>query len=126
MESPPKILIVEDEKDVCDTLVLLLEDEGYDCICVTSGEEALFLLEEHYFDLALVDIRLPGIDGITFIKKAHGICPSLRFIIFSGSIDINFNHIKSLDFVCDKIIYKPIVDSKKIKHIIYDMLKKVK
>ena len=58
-----RILIVEDEKPIAELVRLALSDEGYDCHCVYDGRTAADLAESCSFDLALVDIMLPGIDG---------------------------------------------------------------
>ena len=58
-----KILIVDDEKPICDLIDLNLSASGYQCRTVQDGLEALKLIEEENFDLILLDIMLPGADG---------------------------------------------------------------
>jgi len=58
-----RILIVEDNPDSMKLINWALEDEGYELTGASSAEEGLALLEEHVFDLLLLDISLPGMDG---------------------------------------------------------------
>jgi DNA-binding response OmpR family regulator len=64
-----KVLIVDDEQVICDLLHDELSERGYLCKCVLKASEALSKLRMRYFDVALVDIRLPGISGIELLKK---------------------------------------------------------
>lgn len=57
------LLVVEDNLDNQKLMTWILEDEGYDSVCVTTGEEGVSIVKEHQFDLVLMDISLPGIDG---------------------------------------------------------------
>lgn len=57
------VLLVEDDPDLIDLAVLCLELGGYEAVAVTTGEEALRVLEERDFDVLLLDIKLPGISG---------------------------------------------------------------
>ncbi len=57
------ILVVEDNLDNSKLVSWILEDEGYDVTCVESGERCLALLEKHDYDLILLDISLPGMNG---------------------------------------------------------------
>lgn len=63
-----KILIVEDEKPISDLIKMNLMDEGYACTCVYDGEEAADIIENQVFDLVLLDIMLPKIDGYELIE----------------------------------------------------------
>lgn len=63
-----KILIVEDEKPISDLIKMNLIDEGYDCTCAYDGEEAADIIENKKFDLILLDIMLPKIDGYELIE----------------------------------------------------------
>ena len=58
-----RILIVDDEKPICDLIDLNLSSAGYECIAVQNGLEAIELVEQEAFDLVLLDIMLPGADG---------------------------------------------------------------
>lgn len=59
----PRILIVDDDLNLCKTLAAVLQTAGYSAKSVTSGEQALKAIEEQFFDIALVDIKLPDTES---------------------------------------------------------------
>lgn len=78
------ILIVDDEKGVGDFLTIVLRKQGYKAFYASSGKQALELCKERAFDLALVDIKMPVMDGIEFLKEAKRLNPSLLFIMMTA------------------------------------------
>ena len=64
-----KILVVDDEEDIAELVRYNLMSEGYDITCAGSGEEAVRLVESKPFDLLVLDLMLPGINGINVAKK---------------------------------------------------------
>ncbi|MFA5039500.1 MAG: response regulator [Candidatus Omnitrophota bacterium] len=64
-----KILVVEDEKDIAETLVWLLKDEGFSAIAAKDGQEALKKIKTTAFDLVLLDTRLPKISGFEVCRR---------------------------------------------------------
>mgnify|MGYP003606202364 CR=1 FL=1 len=77
-----KILIVDDEKDIVETLKFILESEGYDCVVAYDGEEALSLAKNENPDLIVLDVMLPKING-------YKVCRLLKF-------DSKYKHIPIL------------------------------
>lgn len=82
-----RVLIIDDEISLLKSLSAFLEDEDFDVIGATSGEEGLEILQRTTVDAAIIDMRLPGMDGNETIIRAHRLQPSLRFIIHTGSTD---------------------------------------
>ena len=78
------ILIVDDEPGIRQLLSQILADEGYEPSAVASGEEALELVEGELFDLILLDLWLPGIDGLEVLKQLRGAGHDLPVIVISG------------------------------------------
>ncbi len=78
------ILIVDDEESICLSLKGAFCDEGYDVLTASSGEECLSLLEEELPDLILLDIWLPGIDGIETLKQIKSKYHHIPVIMISG------------------------------------------
>ena len=72
-----KVLVVDDEIAVCSNVAAFLEDEGFMVFSAVSGEEALDILLKQKIDVAIIDMRLPGIDGDMLIVKAHELQPLL-------------------------------------------------
>mgnify|MGYP002682496840 CR=1 FL=1 len=82
------ILIVDDEESICRSLEGILSDEGYEVLTAKSGEEALKTIEEEQPDLILLDIWLPGIDGIDVLKNVKQEHPQIQVIMMSGHATI--------------------------------------
>lgn len=78
------ILIVDDEKGICESLKGVLEDEGYKAAAVESGEACLDILSRRPFDVVLLDIWLPGIDGLETLEKIKGADGAPEVIMISG------------------------------------------
>ena len=78
------ILIVDDEKSICQSLGSILADEGYEILSAGSGEEAIKIIEEDPPGLIILDIWLPGIDGIETLKVIKSRYPQMRVIMISG------------------------------------------
>ena len=78
------ILVVDDEESICQSLQGILSDEGYEVRSVGSGEEALKAVEEDPPDLVLLDIWLPGMDGLEALKIIKTETPQVPVIMMSG------------------------------------------
>ena len=78
------ILIVDDEKSICKSLGSILVDEGYEILTAGSGEEAMKVIEEDPPQLVILDIWLPGIDGIETLKVIKSRYHKIRVIMISG------------------------------------------
>lgn len=114
-----RILLIDDDSEVRFNLQLFLEDEGFDCILADSAEKAIILLEKQCFDVAIVDLRLPGMNGEEFILKTHPVCPKLKYIIHTGSMDYNISeHLIEVGLDKDDIMLKPLENMN-------DLLKKI-
>ena len=78
------ILIVDDESGIRDSLKGVLEDEGYKTLAAESGEACLRVLEKQEVDLVLLDVWLPGIDGLDTLQKIRELENSPEVIMISG------------------------------------------
>jgi len=118
-----KVLVVDDEISVCSNIAAFLEDEGFTVFSAVSGEEALDLLLKQKIDVAIIDMRLPGIDGDALILKAHEVQPVLKFIIHTGSI--NYFISKTLEEIGvknEQIFRKPLMDMSVLTQGILNLL----
>ena len=75
------VLVVDDEKNIRRTLRMVLEAEGFAVAEAESGEQALEILQAEPVDLAVVDVRLPGIDGLSLLSKARELWRDLPVIV---------------------------------------------
>lgn len=98
------ILIVEDEKPISDLIKLSLKGAGYSCHCVYDGEAAADLLEEQTFDLILLDIMIPYIDGFELMEYIKPLDIPVIFITAMNSVD---DKVKGLKMGAEDYIVKP-------------------
>ena len=104
-----KILIVDDEKDILEFLGYNLRKEGYDVIEAKTGDEALQLVKNNTPDLIILDVMMPGIDGIETCQRMREM-PKLKdtLIIFLTARNEDFSQIAGLDAGADDYVSKPI------------------
>jgi CheY-like chemotaxis protein len=79
-----RIMVVDDEETIADTLALIFSSNGYDARSAYSAEQALEMLEEWRPDLAIIDVVLPGMNGIEFAIFLKASYPDVHFLLFSG------------------------------------------
>lgn len=82
--SKAKVLVVDDEENIRDALEGILCDEGYEVIAVGEGETALRTIGSNDIDLILLDIWMPGIDGIQTLKILKNLEPDIEVVMMSG------------------------------------------
>jgi DNA-binding response OmpR family regulator len=82
-----RILIVDDEQEMCAMLTKFLRSSGYDCESTTDPGKALEILEVGGFDLVISDIRMPGMDGLKLLNEIPRIDSKLDTIIMTGHSD---------------------------------------
>ncbi|MDL2207853.1 response regulator [Desulfovibrio sp. OttesenSCG-928-F20] len=83
-----RILIVDDEVEAGEILSLRLERRGATCACVLSGEACLEWLGANQADLVLLDVKMPGMDGLETLQRIRADYPNLAVIILSGHADM--------------------------------------
>ena len=82
-----RILVVDDEASIADTLALILSTRGYELRVAYSAEQAIDILSEWHPDLAIMDVMLPMMNGIDLAIVLKANYPSCRIILFSGQPD---------------------------------------
>ena len=81
---PKRILVVDDETTVCQSIKLALADEGYSIDLAASGEEALRRSDLADYDLILADMMMPGTSGLDLLKGIQSKDPAARVVIITG------------------------------------------
>jgi DNA-binding response OmpR family regulator len=104
--SSVNILIVDDEADLRDTLSDILTQEGYKTKTVQTGKEAVDACQKETFDVALIDIKLPDMDGTDLLEILKEFEPTLIRIILTGYPSLE-NAVQSLNLGADGYIVKP-------------------
>jgi len=124
VKSHGHILVLEDEKDIANLLSLLLEQQGFNVTTCNNSEDAKQLLANNHYDAITVDIRLPGQDGLSFIKEIRNKekhC-ALPIIIISAETGFNKDNTPSALRIVDWID-KPI-DTQRLNKALKNALKK--
>ena len=101
-----KILLIEDDRELADSMRFQLEKEGYETDICDDGEEGLYYMKERSHDLVILDRMLPSMDGITVLQEArknHVSTPVIMLTAKGGDMD----KILGLDYGADDYITKP-------------------
>lgn len=80
----PTVLVVDDEQDFVETLVKRLERRGFKVTGVGSGREALQSLARNCYDVVILDVMMPGMDGIETLREIKIAWPKTQVILLSG------------------------------------------
>jgi two-component system alkaline phosphatase synthesis response regulator PhoP len=109
MSTEHKILLVDDEEDILEFLSYNLKKEGYKVYTALNGEEGLEVAKKELPNLILLDVMMPGIDGIEVCREIRGI-PGLKdvLIAFLSARSEDYSHIAGFDAGADDYINKPI------------------
>ncbi len=99
-----QILIVDDEKPICDLIDLNLSSAGYHCVAVQDGLKAIDMIEEENFDLILLDIMLPGADGYDVMDYIRPLGIPVIFITAKHEVK---DRVKGLKLGADDYLVKP-------------------
>ncbi|WP_269478255.1 response regulator transcription factor [Hominibacterium faecale] len=99
-----RILIVEDEKPISDLIRMSLTNAGYHCACAGDGEAAADLLEKGAFDLILLDIMLPKVDGYELLAYIKPLEMPVIFLTAKGAVD---DKVRGLRMGAEDYITKP-------------------
>ncbi len=112
-----RILVIDDDEGIRESLATVLKEEGYVVDVAENGQEAIRKSKESYYNLALVDLRLPDMDGTRLLTEMKETVPHLVKIIITGYPSLG-NAIEAANRGADAYMTKP--------YIIEDMLRTIK
>ena len=98
------VLIVEDDEAIADLIHMNLSAEGYRCICAGDGMEGMNIFERESFDLVLLDIMLPGLDGYALLERIQPTGTPVIFLTAKGAVE---ERIRGLKAGADDYLSKP-------------------
>lgn len=84
LKKKDPILVIDDDADFLDMISDMLGEEGYQVETAQTGAEALRKIQEEYYDLLLIDIKLPDIDGTQLLKRIEDTEPEIRRVVITG------------------------------------------
>ena len=102
----PSILIIDDQEGIRKSFSAILEKEGYEVDAVATGQEAIKRSKSRFYNLALVDLRLPDMDGIQLLTTMRDTSPKMVKIIVTGYPSME-NAIEAVNRGADAYIVKP-------------------
>ena len=112
-QSAIRVLLVDDEENLVDYLSKRLLRQGHTVKAAFSGEEAIEVAKQEHFDVAVVDLKMPGIDGVETQKRLRDIQPFLQSIVLTGhgSIEsaLESGHEDAFQYLLKPIDYENLV-----------------
>lgn len=111
-----KVLVVEDDCSVLELIRSVLIEESYQVDCASTGDEGLLLAERDVYDVLILDIMLPGIDGLSIVKRlrAQSIKTPVLFLTARDSVE---DRVKGLDVGADDYLVKPFAISELLARV---------
>jgi DNA-binding NtrC family response regulator len=107
MDKHPRILVVDDDETIRTTMKAILQDEGYMVDLAGTGKEAIHKTNEKNYNVALLDIRLPDMEGVELLKLLKDGVPRTRKIMVTGYPSMQ-NAISALNKNADAYLLKPV------------------
>ncbi|MGA1790851.1 MAG: sigma-54-dependent transcriptional regulator [bacterium] len=117
------ILIIDDEKSMCEFLSIMLRKEGYRVKYATDPREGLKLVQTDIFDLAIIDMRMPGMDGLSVLKEVRQISPETAVIMITAYASTK-TAVEAIKEGAYDYLTKPFKNNDEIKLIIRNALEK--
>ncbi len=122
MGETARILIVDDDEDIRQVLTTILEDEGYIVESVGTARKAIVKTGKKFYNLALIDIRLPDMEGIELLTRMKDTTPKMRKIIITGYPTLQ-NAVEAVNRGADAYIIKPFDMKKTLRTIKEELVK---
>jgi len=114
-EPSRKLLIIDDDASVRQSVVAYLEDSGFDVLEATDGVAGLAVFEREHPDLVVTDLRMPGTDGLALLKALREQAPEAPVIVISGAGVVG-DVVQALRLGASDYLIKPVVDMEMLVH----------
>jgi two-component system response regulator HydG len=101
-----KVLMVDDDEAICRVMSLILEGEGFEVETAFTGKDAIKKSKSRVYDAAILDFRLPDMEGTKVLKEMSEISPKMVKIMLTGYPSVQ-NAVDSLNFGADAYLIKP-------------------
>jgi DNA-binding NtrC family response regulator len=122
MNRNVRILVIDDDENIRKVVVAILEDEGYTVESVGTAKEAIEKTRKKFYNVALIDIRLPDMEGIELLTKIRDTTPRMRKVVITGYPTLQ-NAVDAVNKGADAYVVKPF-DVKKVLKTIEEQLTK--
>jgi len=122
MGETARILVVDDDEDIRKVLTTILGDEGYIVESVGTAKKAIAKTGKKFYNLALIDVRLPDMEGIELLTRMKDTTPKMRKIIITGYPTLQ-NAVEAVNRGADAYIIKPFDMKKTLRTIREELMK---
>jgi DNA-binding NtrC family response regulator len=106
-ELHAKVLLVDDEEDFTDALSKRLEARNLKVKTVNRGEDAIQMVDEHSFDVIILDLSMPGMDGLETLQRIKESHPDAEIIILTGHASVK-NSVRAMKIGAEDLLEKPV------------------
>jgi two-component system response regulator FlrC len=106
LDKRARLLVVDDDPMILESLVSILEAEGYDARAAGTGEEALRELENGFFNAVLVDVKLPDMTGLELLARVKETTPRMRKLVLTGFPNVP-SAVEAVNRKVDAYLVKP-------------------
>jgi two-component system response regulator PilR (NtrC family) len=113
-EKKKQVLVIDDEESIRQVFRWILEGQGYEVETAETGVQAIEKFEEKFYNLALLDIRLPDMEGTELLNILHKRSPKTMKIMVTGYPSLD-NAMKSLNVGADAYVVKPVEPSELVR-----------
>jgi DNA-binding NtrC family response regulator len=124
MDGQPRILVIDDDENIRKVLEVILRDQGYGVDTASTGSEAVKKTQKNHYDLMLIDIRLPDMEGTELLTKVRDTTPKIRKVMVTGYPTLQ-NAVAAVNKGADAYVMKPF-DVEKMLDTIKEQLDKQK
>ena len=107
MRKLSRVLVVDDDPGIRETMNDILTLEGFDVTVAPDGASAIALCRREEFDVALLDIRMPGMDGVETLEALKAITPDLRVVMITG-FEAGDLARRAMDAGAEAVFHKPL------------------
>ncbi|VVB72487.1 Chemotaxis protein CheY [uncultured archaeon] len=111
-----RILVIDDDKVILKGFQILLESKGYQVSTAETGQAALEKVRDNFYNLALIDIKLPDMEGTALLREFHQLNPEMKKIIVTGFASRE-NAIESLNQGANGYLEKPVTPGRLLEFV---------
>lgn len=102
-----RVLLVDDEEDFLEPTAARLRRRGVECETARSGEEALEILGQKAFDVAVVDVKMPGMDGLELLRRMRRDYPNTAVVLLTGHASVELG-VRGIEMGAFEYLLKPL------------------